>query len=193
MVLPVIVFECCALKSIMFSDPSITGLVHFFVYSFGGIMNFEQLTLDDLKTDFTLPFHYASLDNDQKVYCKLDWLTVMFFDCSMHDVLKWIHLENSVSDFCSSLYQVSRGYDDVFKFNFNNVMLETSSFNFYGENLDISIFNVVVPKIRLELSGTGLDYLRSIGVNMDSYRLVAPELPSGGHIILPELTGHMIS
>jgi hypothetical protein len=123
---------------------------------------------------------YRTLDNDGKIYCKIDWLTVMFFDCSMNHVLSWLHLDDCVSDFCAGAFQQSRGYDEVFKFIYNGVMLETSSFNFYGEDMSVSIFDTVVPKIRLELSGSALDYLRSIGVDMDSYRLVKPDLPDGG-------------
>lgn len=124
--------------------------------------------------------NYLPLANDGKVYCKIDWLTVMFFDSTMNDVLKWLHLEDCVTDFCLSRFEQSRGYDQVFKFIYNGVMLETSTFSFYGEDLDVSIFDTVCPKIRLELSGSALDYLRSIGVDMNEYRLVVPELGPGG-------------
>lgn len=140
-------------------------------------MQFEQLSLYDSPMP---PITYRQLDNDGKVYCKIDWLTVMFFDCSLNDVLRWLKLENCVSDFCLGAYEQSRGYDQVFKFIYNGILLETSSFNFYGQDLNVSIFDTVVPKIRLELSGGALDYLRSCGIDMDSYRLVGPKLPDGG-------------
>lgn len=143
-------------------------------------MQFEQLNTYDQRFDSFPSLHYPTLDNDGKVYCKIDWLTVMFFDCSMNHVLKWLHMDNCITDFCSSAYQQSRGYDEVFKFMYNNIMLETSSFNFYGQDVDVSIFDVIVPKIRLELSGSALDYLRSTGIDMNEYRLVKPILPDGG-------------
>lgn len=139
-------------------------------------MQFEQLNIFDSVPGVT----YNPLDNDGKIYCKVDWLTVMFFDCTMNDVLSWLHLDDCVTDFCSSAYQQSRGYDEVFKFMYNNIMLETSSFNFYGSDFNISIFDIVVSKIRLELSGSALDYLRSLGVDMNTYRLVKPKLSEGG-------------
>lgn len=139
-------------------------------------MQFEQMSVFDSIPSVT----FNTLANDGKVYCKVDWLTVMFFDCTMNDVLSWLHLDDCVTDFCASAYQQSRGYDEVFKFMYNNIMLETSSFNFYGSDLDISIFDTVVPKIRLELSGSALDYLRSIGIDFNDYRLVKPKLSEGG-------------
>ena len=142
-------------------------------------MQFEQLDFTQQRFDVPQGVTYCQLDNDGKVYSKIDWLTVMFFDACLNDVLAWLHLEDCVSDFCASVFQQSRGYDEVFKFTFNGVMLETSSFNYYGEELTVSIFDTIVPKIRLELSGLALDYLRSIGVDMDTYRFNEPSLPEG--------------
>ena len=109
---------------------------------------------------------------------KIDWLTVMFFDCSLHDVLNWIELGDCVISFwvlMSSAGDMIR----FFKFIYNGVCLETSALNFYGHQMDVLLFDVVVPKIRLELSGSALDYLRSRGINMDDHRLVPP-IPEGG-------------
>ena len=140
-------------------------------------MQFEQATLFDTPLGFT----YNQLDSDGRVYCKVDWLTVVFFDTSMNHVLKWLHLGDCVSDFCAGAYQQCRGYDDVFKFRYNGVLLETSSFNYYGHVLDTSVFDIIVPKLRLDISGSGLDFLRSIGVDMNSYRFNVPDLPEGGN------------
>lgn len=144
-------------------------------------MQFEQLTIDQQRYDSILPsVKFYSLDNDGKIYCKVDWLTAIFQNCSLNDVLAWLKLEGCVSDFCAATLEQSRGYDQVFKFIYNGIMLETSTFNFYGQDLSIMLFDVVVPKIRLELSGSALDYLRSKGVDMTSYRFVPPKLPDGG-------------
>ena len=142
-------------------------------------MQFEKLIIDQ-RFDRPYQIHYNVLDNDNKIYCKLDWLTVIFENCSLNHVLRWLQLEDVVSDFCAAAYEQSRGYDNVFKFVYNGILLETSSFNFYGEDLSVSIFGTVVPKIRLELSGSALDYLRSIGLDMDTYRFNAPDLPLAG-------------
>lgn len=135
-------------------------------------MEFECLQLD--------PITPSPVQDGCSIYAKIDWLTAIFQDCSLNDVLVWLRLDGCVTEFCANGYEQSRGYDEVFRFFYNGVLLETSSFNFYGQDLDVQLFDLIVPKIRLELSGSALDYLRSIGVNMDTYRFVPPSLPEGG-------------
>lgn len=135
-------------------------------------MEFEQIL-----SDFDITAPDAS---DGCIYAKIDWLTAVFQDCSLNDVLCWLSLDGCVSEFCANAYEQSRGYDVVFRFLYNGILLETSSFNFYGLDTNEGLFDLIVPKIRLELSGSALDYLRSIGVNMDSHRFVVPSLPEGG-------------
>lgn len=142
-------------------------------------MQFEQLNIDTQYGVIPQPFSYRTLDNDGKIYCKIDWMTVIFEKCTLNHVLKWLKLDNCVSEFCESVYEQSRGYDVLFKFLYNGIILETSKFGFF-EGQATSTFDTVVPKIRLELSGSALDYLRSINVDMDTYRFVVPELPEGG-------------
>lgn len=146
-------------------------------------MEFEQLALNDALIGHVREVSDIScrkLDDDGRVYAKIDWLTVMFFDCSLQHVLDWIQLGDCVSDFCADVYEQARGYDNVFKFRYEGIMLETSSFSYYGIEQDERLFDLIVPKIRLELSGSALDYLRSIGLNMDTYRFQSPVLPEGG-------------
>lgn len=139
--------------------------------------NFSPILMDQVPP--LAPIQTEPQDNGQ-VFGKIDWLTVMFFDCSILDVLRWIKLESCVQEFLEDSFESSRGYDQVLKFFFNGIFVETSSFNFYGSQDDLAVFDVICPKIRLELSATALDYLRSIGVNMDTYRFHAPVLPDGG-------------
>lgn len=143
-------------------------------------MEFEQLTIDQQKFDQPPTVCYNQLDNSGFIYCKIDWFTAIFQDCSMNHVLKWLKLDGCVSDFLLDCYEQSRGYDNVFKFGYNGIMLETSSLAFYNVSMDVGIFDIVVPKIRLELSGSALDYLRTLGVNFETYRFNVPELPLGG-------------
>lgn len=142
-------------------------------------MQFEQISIDH-HFDQPLQIRYNTLDNNKRIYCKIDWLTVIFENCSLNHVLRWLKLEDAVSDFCAAAYEQSRGFDNVFKFAYNGIILETSSFNFYGVDLTVSIFDTIVPRIRLELSGSALDYLRSMGLDMDQYRFTAPVLPLCG-------------
>lgn len=143
-------------------------------------MEFEQLSIDTQNSVIPQRFTYCTLDNNGKIYCKIDWMTVIFEKCTLNHVLKWLKLENCVSEFCEESYEQSRGYDVLFKFIYNGIVIETSKFGFFSSEEETPVFETVVPKIRLELSGTALDYLRSINVDMDTYRFVVPELPEGG-------------
>lgn len=138
-------------------------------------MEFEQISIFDSPGVFP-----RQLDSDGKIYCKLDWLTVIFFDSTLNHVLHWLQHDDCISEFCEGAYEQSRGYDQVFRFVYNNILIETSAFNFYGRQEDLSMFDVVLPKIRLDLSGSALDYLRSCGIDMDTYRFTVPKLPEGG-------------
>lgn len=122
---------------------------------------------------------YTKLDNDGKVYCKLDWVTVMFFDCCMNDILSWLKLDDAVSDYLLGFFERSRGYDQRFIFTYNGVTLDTSAFDLYGCNIDLQVFDCKLPKIRLDLSGTGLDFLRSRGLDVDNYLRSPYAFPEG--------------
>lgn len=141
-------------------------------------IEFFNLGGDTVSDSFMPDVRYNHLDASGKIFCKVDWVTMIFTDCCMNDVLSWLYLKDSVSDFCRNMYEVSRGYSDVVKFMYNGIVLETNKFSFYGDQPE-DVFNVVVPKLRLELSGSGLDYLRSIGVEMNEYRFIRPNLPEG--------------
>lgn len=124
-------------------------------------MQFETLNPNFLK---------QSLQADSRLCCKLDWLTIIFKDCSMMDVLRWVGLENELPEFLTSITLQTRGLDQKYVLRFNGVSLEASSLIFYGLDLDSSIFDLTIPSIRLDLSGTGLDYLRSVGINVNQLR-----------------------
>lgn len=146
------------------------------------ITYFEDSGAGELKTLMSDSFNpdvvYNQLDASGHIFCKVDWVTMIFTDCCMMDVLKWLHLEKCISDFIRNMFEVSRGYSDVVKFVYNGIVLETNKFSFYGDQPE-DVFDVVVPKLRLELSGSGLDFLRSLGVEMNVYRFNRPNLPEG--------------
>lgn len=110
-----------------------------------------------------------------KLCCKIDWMTVVFKDCSMRDVLKWIELDSAIPDFMESITLQHRGLDQKYIFTYNSVRLEAPTLIFYGVKEDVSIFDLTIPSIRLDLSGTGLDYLRSIGVDVNALRYKVPQ------------------
>lgn len=144
-------------------------------------MIYEQLDIDNQLNAFPGTVPYSRLDCNEHIYCKIDWLTVVFNDCCINDILSWINMDDCISDFMANMFQQSRGYDDIFKFVYEGVLIESSTFSFYDyDECKGSMFDFVVPKIRLELSGTALDYLRSLGIDDNYLRFVEPILPDGG-------------
>lgn len=127
-------------------------------------MTYEQVTVFDSPPIMT---SFRSLDSEGKIYSKLDYLTAVFEDCSLSDVLNWLGLGDCVVDFLTGFYERCRGYDQRFIFNYNGCILETSSFHYYGDQMEVDFFDVVLPKIRLDLSGKALDFLRSINIEID--------------------------
>ncbi len=134
-------------------------------------MEFEQLSfLNPIDEDHfdspVLPlFNYQ--DCDGKIFSKIDWISAVFTDCSMSDVLQWVGLDDCQSDFLVGFYQRCRGFDNRFNFTFNGVTLDSSEFSFYGHNVDVLLFDVVLPRINLQISGSGLDFLRSVSIDPD--------------------------
>lgn len=109
---------------------------------------------------------------------KIDWYTMMFDDSDFITVLKWIGLEHCVDEFLSNFICRSSGYDDQFVFGFEGVSVSTKQFGFFGENdVDENWFYKKFPKVRLDISGTGLDFLRSLGLDVDVYLRDVNSLP----------------
>lgn len=122
-------------------------------------MVFEQMSLDEIE---------AIMEDDQapegNIYTKIDWYSAMFQDMSFMDVLKWLHLDCFVSDFLVGMYERLSGFDEMFVFSYEGINLETRQYNFFGEDFEAeNCFYKKVPKIRLDISGSGLNFLRSLG------------------------------
>jgi len=114
------------------------------------------------------------IDDSSRLCCKIDWLTVMFKNCTMRDVLKWISMESAIPDFMENISLQTRGLDQKYIFMYNQIKLEAPTLIFYGVPENVCIFDLVVPSIRLELSGGALDYLRSCGIDPNALRYKVP-------------------
>lgn len=134
----------------------------------------EQLSV------FDLPFDVESSDLDHGcVYPKLDWITLIFRGTTINHVLKWLNVDDTVNEFLRSLYRVDGGLVPSFIFSYNHIRLEASQIGFFKSDPDTHMFDVVVPSIRLELSGEALDYLRSIGIEIYDYRFTQYDFGNG--------------
>lgn len=126
---------------------------------------------------------------DSAIYTKIDWYSAIFNDMSFNTVLRWLGLEDYVSEFAENVYEQCQGLEDKFVFNWRGVRLETAQFNFYGEQIiegtmQEHLFDKVIPKIRLDISGSGLDNLRQLGMDVDTY--LRTQTDEEGNYVMPQ-------
>lgn len=103
------------------------------------------------------------------IYTKIDWLTVMFQDMSLSDVLEFVHLLDQLDEFVKGCYERSQGLDDFFVFSYEGISIEARKVYLYGHEVDESLFDITIPQMRLDISGSGLDFLRSLGIEPETY------------------------
>ena len=106
------------------------------------------------------------------IYPKLDYFQAVFNDVDFAYVLEYIGLPaTKFGDFLTDSYERAMGYDTHIGYRFENICIETRAeylIKCDGEECDLS--NWIFSKIFLIISGQGLDYLRSKGIDVD-YRL----------------------
>lgn len=124
-----------------------------------------------------------SLDEHSYIACKLDWYTLMIEDHSINEVLAWIGLEDKCQDeFYKHQIERCSGFDEVFLFVYNGVSIEVRKSLIYDQLKDKSLFDKKLPKIRLDISGSGLDYLRSEHIDVDDILRDSTYLLDNSHI-----------
>lgn len=116
-----------------------------------------------------------------RIYCKIDWFTVMFEDHTINDVLTFLKLSNFASEFSQNIFERCHGYDDYFVFHYEGISIEARKMYLYGSQ-EGDLFDLTIPQLRLDISGTGLDYLRSTGINVESYFRTVSNYPERFHL-----------
>lgn len=138
-------------------------------------MDLHQISIDEI-----LHPSYEVVKQDKSgIYAKIDWLTLMFHDCSLNDVLEYFNQSEFISEFAGNMYEKA-GIQDNFVFVYNYIRIEIAKFYFYSQPADTPVFDMVVPFIRVDLSGKALDYLRSC--DFDFYELRAQRCILSYHI-----------
>lgn len=131
---------------------------------------------DHSDRDYLGRFEYNDvLDTGSGVFFKVDWSTIMFKNVNINCILRWLHLDEFCDDFFNSLYELHQGYEEKFRFSYNGIIFDCSKMVLCDE-----LFDICCPIIRVEISGKGLDFLRSLGFDMNVERFVPPTLPIGG-------------
>lgn len=106
------------------------------------------------------------------IHPKIDYYTSIWHNSRIRDVLEFLQLEDRCYDFLNDVYNAVRGIDTNFVFRYNDIELSVCAAEFYlyyddPDQIDISVCDTAFKRIRLNLSGAALDYLRTIGYNVD--------------------------
>lgn len=121
---------------------------------------------------------------EKGIVCLIDWYSCIFEDRTINEVLTWIQISKDVygDEFINNSYERAMGIDDCIVFSYNNINIEAKNAYFYGKEIDENLLDVVIPKIRLDISGKGLQFLRNQGINIDLYLRNEKNLVEGQHI-----------
>lgn len=96
------------------------------------------------------------------IFSKIDWLSFVFVDKSFNDVFEFLQIEDliDVDEFFEEKYFQSYSFSDNLAFRFHGIFLAAMDVDKYS-NLDVNtFFDVVYPRIKVDLSGQALDFLR---------------------------------
>ena len=110
-------------------------------------------------------------EREYGIYSKLDFFQGVFKNVDFSFVLEFIGLksEDFGSFFTDSILSHA-GYSDQFVYKFENITIATSYaniLNFENATCEKDFAHWIFSHIELRISGQGLDYLRSRGVNVD--------------------------
>lgn len=123
------------------------------------------------------------------IFAKIDWYSAVFQTCSINDVLAFLHIEHETDDFFERSFSRALGYDTQVTYSFDGVSIAVSYslINHFAVDLtNSSVFDFIFDRLRLDISGTGLDSMRQKWIEMgadpgtfDDYLRTEPELPRG--------------
>lgn len=102
------------------------------------------------------------------ILARLDWFTIMYYDVTLRNCFEILQLDDHILDdeLLASSYERSFGWDTSQVFVFNNIQ--------FSINLDVyrnagaNVFDQICRSVRIDISSKGLDYLRSIGNDVDN-------------------------
>lgn len=104
------------------------------------------------------------------IFAKLDWFSCIFEDVTFADVLNFLSLDPDiyVGDFLTNRTDISQGFEVKVRFSYESVGLEANVFDVLKTEVD-NLFYTQFSKVKLDISGHGLDFLRSTGLDVDNY------------------------
>lgn len=117
---------------------------------------------------------------DRAIFCKLDFFCCIFNNVSLSFVLNdFLKLSVAPSDIFNTISYRYVGMSSSYLWSYNSVNISIPRDKFFMANVSpddgyARIANVKFDSIRLEISGKGLDFLRSKGLDVDTEFRVLP-------------------
>lgn len=111
------------------------------------------------------------------IYFKIDAYSAMFQNVSISDIMDYYHIGFNAEDLYSNAYKSNLMFEYKFIFQYEGVRFEVPYALVNGliatsDSVD-SVFDYPFPSIRFDISGSGLDYMRSfygsIGLCLDDF------------------------
>ena len=106
----------------------------------------------------------ATNGQEQKISCLIDYMSIIFENTSFNAILRFLKMDPQVyvSDFLQT--QCVQVYGNMYWFGFAFEGMQLTADNYVpDENKDERIFDRIFSKIRCNISGSGLCFLRGLG------------------------------
>lgn len=100
------------------------------------------------------------------IVVKLDWYSLMVEKASFNDALRMLGMDHCIHDFLLKPVARSIGFDENIFFSFEGITLSTKVFT-KSDLPDEGWFDRKFDKFKLEISGSGLQFLRDNGFDVD--------------------------
>lgn len=102
------------------------------------------------------------------LYSKVDWLTFVVFSETPKTILEKIGIDFALDDLVANCFDRDQGYDTRRVFTYNGISLDFNLDDVLHLGDDENVFEHIYKKFRVDISGSGLDYLRSINIDADA-------------------------
>lgn len=102
------------------------------------------------------------------VYGKIDTYSVMLRNYSAMSVFDKLGIDyDCITELLKSEFACNRQGVSTYEYQYSGIKIQIRAFYLMQIAPDKNVFSEEVPEIRLEITGTGLDYLRNIGFDPD--------------------------
>ena len=141
-----------------------------------------------MSQNLTVQKNQKIFGENKGIFAQIDNFTAMFYNCKINDVFDYLHLD--ISKYYGDLYRERKMFSNMcaYQFQWNGINVQAQNMSCiemnnviqsndavseeYSPELEdfIDVFELTLNSIRLELTGTGLEYMREfVNPDIDDY------------------------